>query len=541
VIRAGRVLDGFGRHDRVADVGIEEGRVVAVGRGLGRAQDEIDARGKVVAPGFIDIHTHSDFTLPVDPSAEAKLRQGVTTDVTGNCGFSPFPLRDDDEGRGYGRFFSPGVEGRWDSLADYRRVLEDAKPAINVAPLVGLGSVRLNVMGSDCRHAGAKELSSMRSLVEQALAEGAFGASSGLVYAPGSYADTDEISEVVRPLAEFGGFYATHVRDESDGLVAAINEALDVGRRTGCPVQLSHHKAIGRRNWGLTEETLSLIEDERGRGVDVALDVYPYTAGSTTLVTLVPASDLAGGEEALLRRLADPAERARIARAIETDAQFSLDDVMLASVPSRPELNGRRLVEAAASDGCSSPECVLRLIELDGSRVVMLGFGMAEEDVRRVLRHSTSIVGSDGWVMRRDGVPYVHPRNFACTARLFSRYVRDEPVLSLGGAIARLTSRPALRLGLKDRGVLQPGAAADIVVFDLERVQERATFAEPCRYPEGFDHVLVGGRVAVRDGEVTGARAGRVLVARKRRLARRRGEAACRRARTGLTGEHEPD
>lgn len=509
VIRGGRVVDGVGAVNAVADVGIEDGRIVAVGDSLGRARTEIDARGKIVAPGFIDAHTHSDFTLPLRPSAEAKLLQGVTTDVTGNCGLSPFPFANDVDGLGHGSFFEPALDRRWESVAAYRHDVDELHPGINIAPLVGLGAVRLAVMGHAQRDPSDAEVAEMRRLVNGASADGVFGVSTGLVYPPGSYADRSEIASVVS--AAGAGVYSTHIRDEGDELVAAVDEALEIGARCECAVHISHHKALGRRNWGLPAETLGRIDEAYRDGLDVTVDVYPYTAGSTTLITLVPTDDLAGGEEALRGRLADAEQRARIAAAVESHAQFSLDDVVLADVPSRAELAGRRLVPVAGEEGCSPAELVLRLLEADGSLVVMLGFGISEDDMRTILRHPRAMIGSDGWLMGTDGVGYAHPRHFGCTARVLTRYVRDEHVLSLEEAIERLAAWPAARFGLADRGVLREGAVADVAVFDLDGMEERATFEHPCTYPLGFEYVLVGGQLAVAEGHPTGVRNGRVL------------------------------
>lgn len=510
VIKGGRVVDGRGSVDAVTDVAIDGGRIVGVGEGF-RGRRTIDARGKVVAPGFIDVHTHSDFTLPLRPSAEAKLLQGVTLDVTGNCGFSPFPLDDGPESIQHGAFVEPDLRQRWTSLGEYREALADLRPAIHVAPLVGLGAVRLAVLGSERRPPTPSELAQMESLVDAAMRDGAFGVSSGLVYAPSSYADVSELAALAAVAGRHGGFYASHIRDEADGVAEAVAEALEVGRRAGCPVQISHHKVLGRRNWGRVEETLCAIDAAGDDGLDVSLDVYPYTAGSTTLITLLPPAELSQGETVLRERLADPEFRAEMAQAIHTRAQFAPDEVQLALVPSRPELSGRRLTEAAAEEGLDPAELALRLIEADGSHVVMLGFGMAEDDVRRVLRHPRSMIGSDGWLMSADDAGGSHPRNFACTPRLLARYVRDEPVLSLSEAIRKLTDVPARRLGLSDRGALAPGMVADVVVFDLERLEEGATYALPGAHPTGFAYVLIDGQVVVEDDHITGSRPGRVL------------------------------
>ena len=510
VISGGRVVDGSGAPPRVADVAVEGDRIVGVGEGF-RGRRQIDARGKVVTPGFIDIHTHTDFTLPVEPSATAKLLQGVTTDVTGNCGFSPFPLADGGASSRHGAFVEPALTTRWASLKQYAEALADLRPGINVAPLVGHGAVRLAVLGEEDRAPTPSETAAMRALVERSMEDGAFGVSSGLVYAPSSYADTSELIALAEVAGSHGGFYATHLRDEGDGLLEAVNEALAIGRSARCPVQLSHHKVLGRRNWGLVGESLRRVDEANAGGEDVTLDVYPYTAGSTTLITLLPPEELSVGEPELRRRLADPAFRARVAERVRTTAQFQLDEVQLAAVPSRPDASGRRVVDVAEQDGIDPAELVIQLIETDGSSVVMLGFGMDEADVRRVICHPRSMIGSDGWVLSTAGPGHAHPRNFGCAPRVLANYVRDERIVDIETAVAKLAGLPAARLGLTDRGTLAEGMVADVVVLDLERLEEGSTYASPDAYPVGVEHVVLNGALAVTEGEPTGGRAGRVL------------------------------
>jgi len=495
-------------------VAIENGRVVSIESGSTRASTVIDARGCLVAPGFIDMHTHSDFTLPVHPTAEAKLLQGVTTDVTGNCGFSPFPVNPSDGADPHGAFLEPLLTERWADLSSYADAVAELSPAINVVPLVGLGAVRAAVMGDAERAPTASELSEMRRLVRTALTEGAFGASTGLVYTPGSFADVDEVSSVLEPMQELGGIFASHVRDEADHVEEAVQEALEVGRRIGRPVQLSHHKCLGRRNWGKVDSTLALVDAANRDGMDVNVDVYPYAAASSTLASLLPAVELAGGLDVFLQRIAAPHERSRASDLIDQARQFSLGDVVLAHVPSQPDWSGRRLESVAADWGVPSAEAVLRLLEADGMNVVMVAYGMSEDDVRTVLRHPRAVIGSDGWTMTRESVAYAHPRNFASSVRVLTRYVRNEQVLSLAQALAKLTVGPARCLGLPDRGSLAVGAVADVVVIDFDALQEVSTFEDPCNYPTGIRHVLVRGIQAVQDGVVTGNRAGQLLRSR---------------------------
>lgn len=509
-IRGGLVVDGA-QAPREVDVGIQGERVSVVGSGLGRARHSIDATGMIVAPGFIDMHTHSDFTLPIRPSAEAKLRQGVTTDVTGNCGFSPFPLADDVGALHHGDFLEQELRERWPTLHAYAEEIEGRGLGINVAPLVGFGALRLSVLGEADVGADQSSLARMSELLREAMHDGAFGASSGLVYAPSSFADVEELSALAAVVAGEGGIYATHIRNEAEKLGEAIEEAIEVARSSGCRLQISHLKALGRANWGSIADALDRIDRANASGCDVWVDAYPYTAGSSMLASLLPADALDGGEVELQRRLARPEERTRLARVLEQGAPFALEDVLLATVPGQPELEGSSITEVADREGIKPSELVFRLLEQDGTKASMVAFGMAEEDVRSVLTHPRTLIGSDGWTMTTDAVQYAHPRNFASAVRLLTRYVRDEQAIELSAAIAKLAYLPSRRLGLVERGLISPDAMADLVIIDLEGLSEESSFEDPCAYPVGIEHVLVAGQVAVENGQVTGERAGRVL------------------------------
>jgi N-acyl-D-amino-acid deacylase len=509
VIRGGWLCDGSVAGG-LGDVAVSNGRIAVIGRNLDRARVTINAEGCLVTPGFIDIHTHSDFTLPIRPSADAKLLQGVTTDVTGNCGFSPFPLSD-GTGRAFGGFFEPELTERWQDLRSFSDALSDAQPAINVAPLVGLGSIRLQVVGEERRRATVREIREMRRLLQQALTDGAWGASTGLVYPPGSYADANEIVGVLEPLKGGRGLYATHLRNEGSALEAAVDEAISIGTRVGCPVQLSHHKCVGRANWGKVAKTLATIDAANQSGGDIAIDVYPYTAGSSTLSSLLPDEAWDGGSDAFRSCVSDPNYRASLLRHLNGHALYDLDDVILANVPSTPGVRGRRVSEVATERDLAPNELVLQLLERDGTGVVMVAFGMNEADLCQVLTHPNASVGSDGWIMTADATAYAHPRNFGCTVRLLAKYARDESVLSISEAVRKLTSGPAARLGMTDRGRLAEGLVADLVVFRLSALEERSDFVSPCHYPVGVEHVIIGGRQVVAHGELTGLRSGRVL------------------------------
>jgi len=524
LIRGARIVDGTGAPAVTGDVGVEDGVIREVGR-LGRpaARRVVAADGAVLAPGFIDLHTHSDFTLPRFPRAPAMTRQGVTTQVLGNCGFSPFPVAGPTAEllRAYTGFLDGGLDWEWRTLDEYARRLAALPLACNLALLVGHGSVRIAVMGFADRAPSGAELAAMRDLVAEAMRQGAFGLSSGLIYAPGSFAGTGELAALAEVAAGSGGFYASHIRDEAAGLLDAMGEALEVGRRSGAPVQLSHHKAMGRANWGKVRDSLALLERAHAAH-DVLADQYPYTAGSTTLLALLPGWALAGGVPALRSRLADPAARRRIVDDLARRERGELHagereldpaSVVVADVPRGPleRYRARSLADSARAEGVGAGEVALRLVEGAPGGVQIVWHAMDEADVRTVLAHPLVAVASDGWTVDPGlgGVP--HPRSYGTFVRVLGRYVRQQRVLALEAAVRKMTGLPARRLGLADRGTIAPGMAADLVVFDPDRVIDRATYAQPHRFCDGVSHVAVNGRLVIDDAEDTTAPAGQVL------------------------------
>ena len=523
----GQIIDGTGAAAVRADLGIAGDTITAVGD-LGRepAGRTIDAAGLTVTPGFIDIHTHSDWRLWGNRRAESKIRQGVTTEVVGNCGFSPAPVSDEfrEEMRGFALSLPPGMDFSWRSMADYLRGYRGEGVAVNVAQLVGHGTLRLAAMGFARRPPTARELVTMERLMDDAMASGAYGLATGLIYAPGSYAETEEIIAVARRAAH-GGFYASHIRGEGATLLAAVGEAIRVGREGNVPVQVSHIKAAGRPNWGKVESALSLIDIARAEGgQDVMADVYPYTASSTTLRTLLPDWALEGGIEAMLERLGDPGARARIRQEMTGGSPIlarglGWEDIMIASSPSRPEAEGRRLDDVARDWHIDPLDAAMDILvdERGGGYVIL--FQLDEADLRCALVHPEVMIGSDGSSLAVDGElgrGKPHPRSYGTFPRVLARYVRDEPILSLEAAVHKMTGLPARRLGLGDRGVLAVGAKADVVGFDPARVEDLATYENPHRYAAGIPYVLVNGRVVIDRGEHTGALPGRVLTPAER-------------------------
>jgi len=521
-IAGGQVIDGTGAPARRADLGISGDTIVAVGD-LSReaAGRTIAAPGLTITPGFIDMHSHSDWRLWANPRAESKIRQGVTTEVVGNCGFSPAPVSNEfvEEMRGFALYLPPGMDFSWRSMGEYLRRYRDRGVALNVAQLVGHGTLRLAAMGFARRAPTARELATMERLMDESMAEGAYGLATGLIYAPGSYAVTEEIVAVARRAAARGGFYASHIRGEGPTLLDAVSEAIRVGREGGLPVQVSHIKAAGRPNWGKVKDALALIDTARADGLDVMADVYPYTASSTTLRTLLPDWALEGGIEAMLKRLGDASVRARMRAELMGSSAIltrgpAWEDIMVAYSPSRPDAEGRRLSEIAVARNKDPLDAAIELIVDEGGKGYMILFQLDEGDLRRALSHPQVMIGSDGSALATEGdlgQGKPHPRSYGTFPRVLARYVREQELLRLEEAVKKMTGLPARRLGLRDRGVLAVGAKADVVALDPGRVQDLATYEEPHRYATGIEHVLVNGRLVIEGGEHTGALPGRIL------------------------------
>jgi N-acyl-D-amino-acid deacylase len=522
IIRHARVIDGTGNPWFSADVAIAGGAIAAVGRLSGEASRTIDAPGLCLCPGFIDVHAHGDFT-PFDKTVvDYKLRQGITTEVNGNCGFSAAPVDPATVGlvrRAVEGFIAPaqGVPWNWRSLGEYLDCIAQAKLAINVAPLVGHGALRAAAMGYARRAPSAAELATMKALMREAMEQGAFGLSTGLVYVPGAYAQTDEIVEIAKVAAHHGGLYATHMRNEAERLFEAFEEAIHIGWQAEIPVQISHHKAAGRPNHGKVRHTLQRLDEERRRGLDITVDQYPYTAASTTLASVLPPWAQEGGVPQILERLRDAATRRDIKAAMASDPQHGenmlrgsrWDEVLIASVKTARNkvYEGKHLQQIAEMRGEEPLDSVFNLLLEEECAVAMIVFTMAEEDVRTVLRHPATMIGTDGiW---SHGKP--HPRIYGTYPRILGTYVREEGVLSLEEAIRKMTSFPAQKFGLWRKGMVRQGMDADLLLFDPHTIAERSSFQDPHQYPVGLPYVIVNGQVAVDQGRYTGIFAGRVL------------------------------
>jgi N-acyl-D-amino-acid deacylase len=494
IIRGARVIDGAGNPWFRADVAVKDGRIAGVGKFTDATADTtIDARERVVTPGFIDVHTHIEREIEKVPRADNFLLDGVTTVVTGNCGGSRL------------------------DLAEWFSALEKLGTGINIASLIGHNTVRSEVMGTANRTATPEEIARMQELVEKAMREGAVGFSTGLIYIPGAYSNTAEVVSLARAASKYSGTYASHMRDEGEHVLDAITEAVTVGRETGMPVELSHFKIDNQRLWGSSDKSLALVEKFRREGVDVVVDQYPYERSSTNLGITFPSWALADGQSKIRERLEDPATRERIA----TEMAAHLKDLghedysyaMVARFKPEPAYEGKSVAEINEMKG--RPKTVRAQIDTifditlaGGAQMVYHSMGAV--DVERIMRYPNTAVASDGGVQEfGTGVP--HPRSYGNNARVLAEYVRDQHVLTLEDAIRRMTSLPARTFHFRDRGVVRQGAAADLLVFDLARVQDKATFQRPHQFSEGFDYVIVNGKVAVENGKLTEARGGQII------------------------------
>jgi N-acyl-D-amino-acid deacylase len=521
LLRGGTVVDGTGRPGFRADVAVEGGRIVALGSLESAAAGEVlDITGLAVCPGFIDMHSHSDTPLLVDGRGLSKVHQGVTTEVIGNCGSSPAPLTDNSAPvvtQMHGTAGRAVAELPWDwrRFGDFLGRLEGGGIGLNVIGLAGHSTLRAVSMGFDRRPPTDAELDRMKRLLAEAMDDGAWGISSGLIYPPSCYSDTDELVALAEVAAARGGLYFSHIRGEGAPLLRAVAEACEIGQRADLPVQIAHHKASGQPYWGRVRESLQLIDWANERGLDVAFDVYPYTAASSTLTSAIPAWALEGGVPRLLERLRDPATRARLAAEGPALArEYDKTYIGLVRTEANKPLEGLSVAAIAERRGVAPADALFDLLIEENGSVSAIFFAMDEADVRRVLAHPRAMIGSDGRALAPDGPlgeGRPHPRYYGTFPRVLGHYARDEGLFSQEQAVYKMSGRPAERLGLRTKGRVAPGFDADLAVYDPATVIDRATFVEPHQFPGGIPHVIVNGVLAVRDGQHTGALAGRVL------------------------------
>ncbi|MCY4029201.1 MAG: D-aminoacylase [Acidobacteria bacterium] len=495
LIRGGRLVDGTGNPWVRGDVAVRGDRIARIGHLPDAAAERvIDAAGLVVAPGFVDPHTHAVRGIYDVPTADNYLLQGVTTVTEGNDGASPWPV-----GEHLARIAATRISPNW-------------------AVFVGQGTIRRRVLGNEEREPTRDELERMRTLVARAMEEGALGLSTGLFYVPGSFADTAEIIALAEGAGRYGGIYISHMRDEALRLLDSVRETIRIGEEAAVPVQMTHHKAVSRDMWGRSAESLALVDAARARGVDITIDQYPYTASQTSITAVVPQWAQAGGTGELIERLRDPETRRRIREEIVYRIEHDRGggdpaNIVIGLSPWDRSLEGRSLADILIGRGAeptvaNAAELVMEIVEHGGARAIY--HAMDEGDVERIMRHPATAIGSDGGIsVFGESVP--HPREYGTFARVLGRYVRDRGVLTLEEAVRKMSAATAQRIGLRARGLLREGFFADIAVFDPERVIDRATFEQPHQYAEGVEYVLVNGVVVVDAGEHTGARPGRVL------------------------------
>lgn len=495
VIRGGRVVDGTGNPWILADVGIRGDRIVRIADLSGApARTTIEARGLVVAPGFIDPHTHAIRGIFKVPTAEQVLLQGVTTLTEGNDGSSPFPI------------------------GESLQRIENTRISPNWALYVGQGTIREKVMGRVNRDATPAELEQMKRMVAQAMEEGALGLSTGLFYVPGNFTKVSEVIELAKVAARFKGMYISHMRNEAEGLLDSVRETIEIGQGAGLPVQMTHHKASGRDVWGQSVESLKLVDDARAKGVDITMDQYPYTASQTGIAALLPQWAQEGNDEDVRKRLRDPQTRSRIKDAIVYNILHNRGggdpkNVFIGACSWDPSLAGKNLAQIARARGmeptpANAAEVTMDIVERGGASAIY--HAISEEDVERIMRHPATAIGSDGGIsVFGENVP--HPREYGTFARVLGVYVRDRKTITLEDAVRKMTSATAQRLKLRDRGLLREGFFADVTVFDPASIRDMATFEKPHQYAVGTRFVLVNGVLVVADGRHTGARPGRVL------------------------------
>ncbi len=491
IIRNGKIMDGTGNNWQLKDVAIVQNKIAAIGNLTHwKAAKEIDAKGLIVAPGFIDVHAHIEGGESKNPLATNFIYDGVTTVITGNCG------------------------GSADDMNLYFNFIDSLQTSINVASLMGHNTIRKQVMGTANRHASDEEIKKMEAIADKAMKEGAVGMSTGLIYIPGTFAPTEEVVALAKVVAANGGVYSSHIRNEEDKVAEAVKEAIEIGRQAKLPVEVSHFKVNGQNNWGRSNETLSLVENARKEGIEVTIDQYPYTASSTNLGILLPDWVLADGQDSILARLHNPTIRAKVKAhsmgIIKARGLKHFDYAFVANFKADTNYNGKNireinLLRGGKDKAMEEAETIIQMMEKGGAQMVY--HGMADKDVKNIMAYPFNMAASDAGIAVM-GVSRPHPRAYGTNARVLAKYVREEKVMSLEEAIRRMTSLPANKFNLKERGIIKEGFIADIVIFDENEVTDMATFENPHQYSKGFKYIFVNGGLTVDNGVHNGTRKG---------------------------------
>lgn len=510
------IIDGTGNPGYRGDIAISDGIIKEIGSRTEEARETIDVEGLVISPGFIDTHSHSDLFLIHEPDSLPKIMQGITTEIIGQDGLGEAPIRPEhvQEWRKYlsGLNGDPPVEWSWSSFKDYIDIIEDKVTSVNVAGLVGHGNLRLLAMGMDDRKPTENELDEMKKLLRESLDGGAIGMSTGLIYAPCVYAETQELVELCKVVADYSGVFVVHMRNEGDRLLESIEEILTIAKGSSVHCHISHFKAGGAKNWGKSREALERLMKAQAQGLKVSYDQYPYTAGSTFLSSLIPSWVHDGGVDRLLERLLDPKIREKIrveyGDRVQTGRITGWDKILVTYVesPENKRFEGKTLEEIAGLRGQPPVDALMDLVLEESNMASMASFTMSEEDVKRIMKHPLGMICTDGLLL---GKP--HPRAYGAFPRVLGYYVREQGILPLEEAIWRMTSNPCSVFGLGKRGQVKPGYIADLVVFDPATVIDTSTYQEPRAYPKGIIHVIVSGKIAVRDGNYTEVRNGKTI------------------------------
>ena len=523
LIKNGTVIDGTGNKEFKADVGVENGRVMIISSHIEeKAVRVIDAQGLCVSPGFIDSHAHSDGSLLINREAESKIRQGVTTEIIGNCGLSAAPIAGKAVTEISRRLAKIELDVTWRSMKEYLDCLREPGVAINVVVLIGHNTIRGSVLGYKDVQPTPEEQSKMEQMVDEAMAEGARGLSTGLYYPPGYYAVTEEVIGLARVIKKYGGIYTSHIRSESDRVLDSIAEAFEIGEKAEVPVEVSHVKIEGYRNFDKVGELLAMMDDAQTKGLTIGFDQYPYIASGTWLSTALPYWATVGGTDEIVERMKDPEIRAELHLSwenerLEWDNRLGTrgwDEIIISDLPGHPELLGKSIAEIAEAEGKDELDTLFDLLILSNGLADAIWFTQDEEIERTLMRHPLVTIGSDSSAQRPDGVlgkRKEHPRAYGTFPRVLGRYVREEKILTLTEAIKKMTSMTAARFGLTDRGILREGACADLTLFDAATVRDCATFSEPHLYPVGIPYVIVNGQVVIDNGQYTGALPGQIL------------------------------
>ena len=534
VIRNGNIIDGSGKMRYRADIAIKDGRIADIAPQIASgAEALIDAGGTTVSPGFIDMHSHSDFTLLVHPEAESKIRQGVTTELVGNCGGSPAPVpagHFDDFMQymvGLGNLYKSVLKPQdwnWSTLSQFYQELETKGIALNVAPLVGHSTLRSGVMGYAGGPPTSDEMNQMKRLLETELDQGAFGMSAGLIYHPGAFANRDELAQLAASVRSHEGIFTVHIRSEGNNLLEAIDEAISVGEKSGASIEISHLKCELPVNWGNAKNALSRINQARDNGHRIDFDQYPYRAYQTGLLEIFPTWAKAHGADPMIAVLRDPESRQRVVKDM-TQPPYDWENPMDGldwdhihlngfNQPKNQALEGLTVAQISEQLGIEPLDAIFRVFSEERGALSMIVFSMNEDEVIEIMQHPDGMIGSDGCSVAPygpTGTRSVHPRFYGTFPRVLGRYVREKKVLALEQAVYKMTGLPARKLRLSDRGLLKKGYQADIVVFDENRIEDKATFENPHQYPSGIQYVLVNGQIVISNGEHTGRLPGKFL------------------------------